>query len=55
MRESQTRKIPYTIIVGDKERDENLVSYRVFGSKDTVTLSKEEFLNKIKKEINEKA
>jgi len=55
MRESQTRKIPYTIIVGDKERDENLVSYRVFGSKDTVTLPKEEFLNKIKKEINEKA
>jgi threonyl-tRNA synthetase len=52
MRESQTRKIPFTLILGDKERDNNLISYRCFGSQETVSVSKDEFvsmiLNKIK-------
>ena len=52
MRESQIKKIPLTLILGDKERDENTISYRTFGSNETKTLSKEEFenfvINKIK-------
>ena len=52
MRESQTMKIPYTLILGDKERDENTVSYRLFGQKDTTTVSKEEFINLIKDVID---
>ena len=52
MRESQIKKIPLTLILGDKERDENTVSYRTFGSNETNTLPKEEFekfvINKIK-------
>lgn len=44
MRESQTRKIPYTLILGDKERDNETISYRKFGENDTTTLSKEEFI-----------
>jgi threonyl-tRNA synthetase len=51
MRESQTKKIPYTLIIGDKERDNKEISYRKFGSQDTVTLSQSEFINMIKKEI----
>ena len=51
MRESQTNKIPYTLILGDNERDNNLISYRRLGSKDTITLSKDEFINQIKDEI----
>jgi len=47
MRESQTRKIPFTLILGDKERDNNLISYRCFGSVETVTVSKDEFVNMI--------
>ena len=35
MRESQTRKIPYTLILGDKERDNKEISYRKFGSQET--------------------
>lgn len=54
MRESQTKKIPYTIVIGDKERDGNLVSYRLHGSNETVSLGKNEFINMIINDINEK-
>lgn len=55
MRESQTRKIPYNLVLGDKERDENLISYRVHGKQETTTLPKEEFINLIEEEIRTKA
>ena len=48
MRESQTRKIPLTLIVGDKERDEKTISYRLFGTTETTTLSREEFVAFVK-------
>lgn len=54
MREAQTKKIPYTIILGDKERDENLISYRLHGSNETVSMSSFEFVSFIKGEINNK-
>ena len=54
MRESQTKKIPYTLILGDKEKENNLISYRIFGSKETITLDTKEFLSKIKNEIENK-
>ena len=44
MRESQTRKIPLTLIVGDKERDDKTISYRLFGTTETVTLSQDDFI-----------
>ena len=51
MRESQTNKIPYTLVLGDNEKDNNLISYRKFGTKETITLNKDEFINQIKEEI----
>lgn len=54
MRESQTNKIPYTLIIGDKERDNKEVSYRKFGSSDTTTISQEEFIKLIKEAIIKK-
>ena len=54
MRESQTKKIPYTIILGDKERDENLISYRLHGSNETNSMNKDEFVKFIKEQINDK-
>ena len=54
MRESQTKKIPLTLILGDKERDENTISYRLFGSKETITVTKEEFIKKVKNDIANK-
>ena len=54
IRESQIKKIPITLILGDKERDDNLISFRRFGSSDTTTLKKEEFIKLIKEEIDTK-
>lgn len=54
MRESQTKKIPFTLIVGDKEKENQTVSYRCYGQEDTTTLSKEDFLSHIKEVISTK-
>ena len=51
MRESQIRKIPFTLILGDQERDNKTISYRLFGSKETTTVSQEEFINLITNKI----
>ena len=54
MRESQTRKIPYTLIIGDKEKENKTVSYRLYGSEETITVSLEEFEELIKNDIKTK-
>jgi threonine--tRNA ligase len=55
LREAQTEKVPYTLILGDQEKENSTISYRLFGQKDTTTVSKEEFVNLIKEEIDTKA
>ncbi len=45
MRESQTQKIPYTIIVGDREKDNNIISYRKYGNEDTVSVDTDKFID----------
>lgn len=54
MRESQTKKIPITLILGDKERDENLVSYRRHGSLKTCSVTKDTFKELLLNEIKSK-
>ena len=54
LRESITRKIPLTLILGDKERDNKTISFRKYGSEETTTLSKDEFIKYVKDTINEK-
>ena len=54
MRESQSQKILYTVIIGDKEKDNNTVSYRLFGHKETETLSLKEFEKGLLKQIKER-
>ena len=54
MRESQVKKIPYTIILGDKEVSDNLVSYRKYGTEETVSIFKEDFVKLIKEQIKNK-
>ena len=55
VREAQTRKIPYNVILGDQEKEDNTVSFRLFGEKDTTTLPKEEFVAKLVEEIATRA
>ncbi len=54
MREAQTKKIPITLILGDKEKQENLISYRRHGSEKTYSTGKDEFVKLLVNEINEK-
>ena len=54
IRESVTRKIPFTIILGDKERDNNTISYRKYGSDETHVLETQAFIEHIEKLIKEK-
>ena len=51
MREAQTKKIPYQLVIGDKEVEGGTLNVRTFGSTETKTMSKEEFLSQIKDEI----
>lgn len=52
MRESQTKKNPITLILGDKEVESNTISYRKFGSTETYTLPKEIFIKTLKEAIS---
>ncbi len=54
MRESQANKVPYTLIIGDKEMENKTVSYRLFGHKETETLTLKEFEDLLLKQIKEK-
>ena len=51
IRESVTKKIPITIILGDSEKDNGNISYRRYGKEETVTTTKEDFIKLIKNEI----
>ena len=54
IRQSNIMKNPITVIIGDNERDNNLISYRKYGSEETISLSIEEFIDFIKKEIQKR-
>ena len=54
LRESQVKKIPFTLILGDNEKENKTISYRLFGSQETTTVSQEEFIKLIKEEIENK-
>ena len=51
LREAQTMKIPYTLILGDKEKEEGTISYRLHGKQETTTVKIEEFIKVILEEI----
>lgn len=54
MRESQTRKIPYTLVLGDKEKEDNMITYRKFGTNESTTLNIDDFVKLLKEEIKNK-
>ncbi len=51
IRESQVKKTPYTLIIGDNEKDSSSVTYRPYSTEDNISVSKEEFVSMIKEEI----
>lgn len=54
IRANKTKKIPYLLVVGEKEEKENTVSINARDKKEQETLTIEEFIKLIQKEIGEK-
>lgn len=51
---SNAMKNPITVIIGDKERDNKLVSYRKYNSNETNTMKIDDFIKYIKEEIKKR-
>ena len=54
IREAQTKKIPFALVLGDKEAEANTVNVRRYGEKKTEVVSLDQFIESIKREIAEK-
>ncbi len=54
IREAQLQKIPYMLVIGDKEKEANAVTVRTRKEADLGQMSVEEFITKIKEEIENK-
>ena len=52
---SQTSKIPYQLIVGDKEMEDETVNVRRYGQKETQTVSVDDFVGAILADIANKS
>ncbi len=55
LRNAQVSKIPFTLVLGDKEKEQGLVTYRIYGQKEQISVPLEEFVKLIRKSIDEKA
>ena len=55
MRESQTKKVPYTLVIGDKEVESNSVNYRLHGNKETKIINTDDFCSLIIEQIKNKS
>lgn len=54
IREAQLEKVPYMIILGDKEKENEVVAVRSRNAGDLGTMTEKEFVDKLTKEITEK-
>lgn len=54
LRQSQIHKIPYTLVIGDKETSTSSVTYRLLKHQEQITVTLDEFISLITKEIDEK-
>lgn len=55
IRESQTKKIPYQLVIGDQEVSSKTITYRKYGSTDQVTVSLDDFIDYLNEDIKSKA
>ena len=55
IREAQMKKIPYQLVLGNNERDERTVTYRQYGEQKQTTVSLDEFVDMVLKQIEEKS
>ena len=55
IREAQTSKIPYQLVIGDQEVADGTVNVRRYGQKDSETMSLEDFISMMHQQVNDKA
>lgn len=51
IRQAQTRKVPYQIVVGDQEMADGTVNIRRYGSTDTEVISLDQFIENIQEDV----
>ena len=54
MRESQMKKIPHTLVIGDNEKNNESVNYRLYGNEETKEIKLDEYINLVNNLIKEK-
>ncbi|MFJ7949931.1 threonine--tRNA ligase [Lysinibacillus sp. NPDC096418] len=54
IREAQMKKIPYILVLGDKERDSQSVSIRKYGQQTLFEMPLEQFIEELREEISQK-
>lgn len=54
IRDAQVHKVPYQLVIGEKEKADKAITYREYGTKKQVTIPLKEFVSLIKKDIKEK-
>ena len=54
MREGVIKKYSYNLIIGEREVNDKVISYRKYGSEETTTIALDEFINLLKMEIDTK-
>lgn len=54
IRESQTMKIPYTLVIGDNEKNDGTITYRIYGTEEQITIPINEFISGLNANIKAK-
>ena len=55
IRDSQVMKVPYTIVIGDKEVETGILPIRKYSAKDSVQMSVEDFIAYVQEKISSRA
>lgn len=55
LRQAQMHKVPYTLVIGDKEVEAGTLTYRLYAHQEQITIGVEAFLRMIEEEIETKA
>jgi len=51
IRDAQTLKVPFQLVVGDNEVNDNKVTFRRYGKQEQTTVDVEEFITLVKEEV----
>ncbi|WP_434343749.1 threonine--tRNA ligase [Mycoplasma sp. 06067-C1-B144P-99-0482-3] len=54
IRDAQTKKVPYQLVLGNKEVENNTITYRQYGSNAQITVPIQKFIDMLKQQIKDK-